>query len=201
MKKHLFPDRIWQLSGLPFLGTTGAIWSINYAAKELFQHFPHQATGRRWHNTADMEEIACAWSPHHLLWRGQGWKVWGCGDQYPGQFVIHWGTLIRRLCFKGGGEESRGVRKGTVALECSASLAVEVMPSITQFQWQIHFSGRWKLGPKTCHGAVATVQTTAHKSQPGIWMWEPNRMEHLKSEGYSLALHSWRADFLCREDC
>lgn len=48
----------------------------------------------------------------------------GFGDQYPGQFAIHWGTLVRRLCFKGGGEESRGVRKGTVAWEYSASLAV-----------------------------------------------------------------------------
>lgn len=104
----------------------------------------------------------------------------GCGDQCPGQCAVHWDTLTRRLCFAGGGEESRGVRKGTVAWEYSASLA-------TQFQWQIHFSGALKLGPKTCHGAVATVQTTAHKIQPGIWRWELNRMEHIKSEGYSQA--------------
>lgn len=108
--------------------------------------------------------------PRVLTYYGEGrdGRCGLAGDQYPGQFVIHWGSLVRRLCFKGGGEESRGVREGTVALAYSASLAVEVMPSTRQ--WQIRFSGELKLGPKACHGAVAIVQTTAHKSQPGIWM-------------------------------
>lgn len=65
-------------------------------------------------------------------------------------------------------ERRAEVKKGTIAWEYSASLTVEVLPSIAQFLWQIHFSGALKLGPKTCHGTVATMQITAHKIQPGI---------------------------------
>lgn len=51
-----------------------------------------------------------------------------------------------------------------MALGYSAPLAVEEMPSTTELQWQIHFNGGLKLGSKTCHGAVAIVQTAAHRS-------------------------------------
>lgn len=73
------------------------------------------------------------------------------------------GASIRRLSFEGGGEESRGVSRGTVGSECPAPLTVLAMPSIMQLQWRIHFSGRSELGPKTYYAAVATVQTTADK--------------------------------------
>lgn len=91
----------------------GPFASINYATKELFQHLPHQAQVGNDYYSWDGRDCLCLESSPMMARAGV--EGVGCGDQYPGQFVIHWGTLIRRLGLAGGGAENRGVRKGTVA--------------------------------------------------------------------------------------
>lgn len=72
----------------------------------------------------------------------------------------HLGTFIRRLCFKGDGEENRGVRKGTVSSGVLCLYCCQWDALHKQLQELIHVSGQLKLGPKTCHGAVAPAQMT-----------------------------------------
>lgn len=56
-----------------------------------------------------------------------------------------------------------------LALEFSASLAVEEMPSITQLQWQIHFSGGLSVAPGHTM-ELLPLSKQQHTGQPGLWM-------------------------------
>ena len=48
------------------------------------------------------------------------------------------------------------MRNGTVSSGCSASMAAEVMPPVTQLQGPAHLCGGRELGPGTYPGAAAT---------------------------------------------
>lgn len=85
--------------------------------QECFQLVPHQATDRKGCNCiASWKRLLVArGAAQRCEDRDRGWVGWVLESVALQACNSHSGAFIRRLCFKGDGEENTGVRKDTVS--------------------------------------------------------------------------------------